>query len=91
MTYNKAILWTESFKKWSHYDGHLVESPVTVRVMILLIPRKVISYDPISACSLSPLHTSINFFEGALRVPLRTPGALALAIPHLGGPVCTFF
>jgi len=25
-----------------------VESPVIVRVMILMIPRKVISYDPIS-------------------------------------------
>ena len=42
MTYNRAILGTESFKKWSHCDGYLVESPVTVRVMILLIPRKVI-------------------------------------------------
>ena len=49
MTYNRAILGTESFKKkWSHCDGHLVESPVTVTVMILMIPRKVISYDPIS-------------------------------------------
>ena len=48
MTYNIAILETESFKKWSHCDGHLVESPVTVRVMILMIPRKVISYYPIS-------------------------------------------
>ena len=46
--YNRAILGTESFKKCSHCDGHLVESPVTVRVMILMIPRKVISYDPIS-------------------------------------------
>jgi len=46
MTYNRAIVGTESFKKWSHCDGHLVESPVTVRVM--MIPRKVISYDPIS-------------------------------------------
>ena len=26
--------------------GHLVESPFTVRVMILMIPREVISYDP---------------------------------------------
>jgi len=46
MTYNRAILGTESFKKWSHCDGHLVQSPVTVRVMILMIPRKVISYYP---------------------------------------------
>jgi len=48
MTYNRAISGIERFIKWSHCDGHLVESPVTVRVMILMIPRKVISYDPIS-------------------------------------------
>ena len=47
-TYNRAIFGTESLKNWSHCDGHLAESPVTVRVMILMIPRKVISYDPIS-------------------------------------------
>ena len=48
MTYNRAILGTGSLQKWSHCDGHLVESHVTVRVMILMIPRKVIRYDPIS-------------------------------------------
>ena len=68
------------FKKWSQCDSHLVESPVTVRVMI---PRKVISYDPISfgPCrkevtgGITPKrrHSQLKFFEGALPAPLGPP------------------
>jgi len=53
MTYNRAIWGQKVFKKWSHCDGHLVETPVTVKMIILMIPRKVISYDPISFGPLS--------------------------------------
>jgi len=46
MTYNTSILGTESLKNGVIVTVILLKA--TVRVMILMIPRKVISYDPIS-------------------------------------------